>query len=222
MGAGLVVINDNFGINTNLESILSYSYKIDWINYSVSFGLQGSFAHQRIDFSKLNQEVPDPSIPISAENVGTTNFGTGIFLAHEKYYIGLSVPRMLRTNLSPDNAREVLYNRHYYLSVGYIFDYVSFIKIKPSLLVKAVEGESVSIDLNGQVIISDQVWLGVAFNNLNAAGFNFQYVEGSVRFGYAFEIPVNSLASISFGTHELMIAVDANLLKKHKLKDRYY
>lgn len=222
MGAGVLIINDNFGVNNNLEINLQYSYKIDWILHSLSFGLQAGWANQSIDFSKLNLDGNDPNIPNSSSSVDTRNFGTGLFLNHEKYYVGVSVPRILKVNLAPENTEEVLYKRHYYLSAGYVFDYIPRIKIKPSLLVTAVEGEQVSIDINGQIIFNEIIWLGVSFNTFNAAGFNFQYLEGGFRFGYAFELPINKLATSSFGTHELMIAFDGVLLKKHKNRTRYF
>lgn len=222
MGGGLLLINDNFGVNNDIEVNLQYSYKINWIRYSLSFGLQAGWGQQSINFAELNLEENDPNIPNSSSSVSNQNFGTGVFLNHKKYYVGLSVPRMLKVNLAPENTEELLYKRHYYLSAGYVFDYISYIKIKPSILIRAVEGEQVSMDINGQIIFNDVVWLGISLNNLNAAGFNFQYVEGDARFGYAFELPINNLASASFGTHELMIAFDVGLFKGHLLRQRYF
>lgn len=222
MGAGLLLINDNFGINHEIEVNLQYSYKVNWMNHSLSFGLQTGWGQQSVNFSELSLEGNDPNIPNSSSSVSTQNFGTGLFLNHEKYYVGVSVPRILKVNLAPENAKEALYKRHYYLSAGYVFDYISHIKIKPSILVRAVETEQVFVDINGQIIFNDVVWLGVSLTNFNAAGFNFQYVEGDARFGYAFQLPINNLASASFGTHELMLAFDIELLKRHSLRQRYF
>lgn len=224
MGAGLLVINDVYGVNNNLESILAYSYKIKWYDNSLSFGLQGGFARHRLDYSKLNSEAnDDPYVPIGGSGFNVTNFGTGVFFMNKNYYAGISIPRFMKVNLTDGNAFPVRYKRHYYISTGYVFDYLDFLKIKPSILVKIIEGEALSIDINGQMMISERVWLGASLRNLNAVGFNFQYTEdGLMRFGYSFELPIGPLALASYGIHELFFSIDAAILKKQKTPIRYF
>lgn len=223
MGVGLLMINDTYGINNNWEGILSYSYKVQWYENSLSFGVQGGIAKHSIDYSKLDLEIADdPNVPMVDASFSVNNFGTGLFFMNKNYYLGLSVPRMLEVNLADENARKIKYKRHYYLSAGYVFDHLEFIKIKPSVLVKTVQRESISIDLNGQIIINDTVWLGVMLRNLDAVGFNFQYHENGMRLGYAYELSFGPLASASYGVHELMFSFDAAILKRHRVPTRYF
>jgi len=216
MGAGLLLISDNYGINNDIEAILSYSYKINWINNSLSFGLQGGIKQHQANYNELNLESFDSNLPTGSYKHAVNNFGVGAFFKSRNYYVGLSVPRILEQNLAHDVSGEILYNRYYYLSAGYVFDYVELIKIKPSILVTAIEGESVNVELNGHIIFRDRFWAGISLNHLNAAGFDIQYVEDGMRFGYSFEVPINNLASASYGTHELMFSIDAKILKIHK------
>ena len=87
---------------------------------------------------------------------------------------------------------------------------------------RVVENEAFSLDLNGQVIVKDQFWFGLTVRDKSAAGFNFQYHEFGMRFGYAYEVPFNKLATSSYGTHELMFALDFEMLKGHKKVVREY
>lgn len=222
MGAGLLLISDNYGINNDIEAILSYSYKINWYDNSLSFGLQGGVKQLRTNYSDLNAKASDPNIPVGTDSHTVNNFGLGVFFKAYNYYLGLSVPRVLKVNLVEDVSGEILYNRHYYLSAGYIFDYVDLIKIKPSILVTAVEGESVNLELNGHIIFRNNFWTGISLNGFNAAGFDIQYVEDGMRFGYSFELPINKLASASFGTHEVIFSVDARILKAQKNRRRSF
>lgn len=222
MGAGLLVISDNYGINNDIEAILSYSYKINWYSKSLSFGLQGGFKQLRTNYSQLNTKTFDPNIPVGVNSHRVNNVGVGIFFKARNYYLGLSLPRVLAVNLLDDVSGSLLYNRHYYLSAGYVFDYVNLIKIKPSVLVTVIEGESINVELNGHIIFRDRFWAGVSLNGINAAGFDIQYVEDGMRFGYSFELPINKLASASFGTHEITFSIDARILQVHKNRKRSF
>jgi len=222
MGTGFLVISDNYGINNDIEAILSYSYKINWYDKKLSFGLQGSVKQHQANYDKHTLEMFDPQIPTGTYRNAVGNFGLGVFFKARNYYFGLSLPRTIGVNLANEISEEVLYNRHYYLSAGYVFDYVELVKIRPSVLVTVVEGQSVNVELNGHMIFNDSFWVGISLNRFNAAGFDLQYVEDGMRFGYVFELPINKLASASFGTHEVMFSVDVRLLKVHKNQRRTF
>ncbi|MGL1885575.1 MAG: type IX secretion system membrane protein PorP/SprF [Reichenbachiella sp.] len=224
MGGGVLIINDRYGINNNLDAMAQFSYKIKWLDESsLSFGLQGGLNSINVNYQDLDQEINDPNISNDRQSQQSANFGLGLFYQHDEFYIGVSVPKLLRPNYPGQVATSTAwYKRHAYLSAGYVFSRSSIFKLKPSILVKIVENDKLQYDLNCQAIIMEDVWLGVSIRNLNALGFNFMYDEGGARFGYAYEVPINELAAASYGTHELMFSIEFTMLKKHKMTRRYY
>ena len=131
MGAGILVINDKFGVSNNTEVQLSYSYRIEWINNILSMGLQGGFVNYGFRFDKLDLEEFDPALVNVGEQFTKSNFGFGMYYRANNYYVGLSVPRILNVdepNGAPNTTR---YKRHYYLSAGIILDQIVSVKFKP-------------------------------------------------------------------------------------------
>ena len=219
-GVGAMLISDNYGINNNLETVAAASYKIRWEESTLSFGLQAGLQQHRIDYSKLNLEyADDPNVDFDATSFQEANVGVGVYYQTQRFYAGLSLPHI--RNIKSSNGTE--FRRHYYLSTGYMIDYLDFLKLKPSLLLNIIEGGPVSLDLNAQLIIKDQVSLGIMLKDLDAIGFNINYVEGGyMRVGYAYELAFGPLATASYGIHELMFSVDIALLKNQRIRTRYF
>ena len=88
LGGGLTFINDKYGVNSNNEVHMSYSYKIETGNTIISMGLQAGMVSFRYDYSKLNTEFMDPTFIESGESFAKPNFGAGIFVMGEKYFFG--------------------------------------------------------------------------------------------------------------------------------------
>jgi hypothetical protein len=67
------------------------------------------------------------------------------------------------------------------------------------------------------------LWAGVSIRNFQALGLNAQCtIKNKFRFGYAFELPTNSLYGSAKGTHELMLSVDLELGDKQFALRRYF
>jgi type IX secretion system PorP/SprF family membrane protein len=224
MGAGLLLVSDQYGINTNTEMQLMYSYRIEMNNSRVlSFGLQGGYINYSYDFEKLNLEQVDQALIIADQNVSKTNFGTGVYFKTDNYFVGISVPRILNAAVNDGDVKSTRYRRHYYVSAGYIFDQLMSVKFKPSLLLKVVDGQPASVDLNASFLLKEVLWVGATVRNFNAVGINCQFeVSDMLRLGYAFEQPINALSNNAYGTHELMLSVDLEIFDHHARGRRYF
>jgi type IX secretion system PorP/SprF family membrane protein len=100
MGAGLMVISDQIGSSSVTEVFASYSYHLNINDSKVfSFGLQGGFASYQIDNTIVN---PIDRADALFEGINTEtkpSFGFGAILKSDKFFVGLSVPRMLKTTI---------------------------------------------------------------------------------------------------------------------------
>jgi len=226
VGVGLMFISDQFGVNSNTEIISMYSYKLALTeDLNLSFGIQVGQMSYRHDFSKLtqNQAQSDPDLAF-ADDFTKVNFGTGLFLTGDNFFIGASVPRIKNIDVANNAGDDITrYYKHIYISGGYIFNKGSMLAFKPSFLLKTVNGQT-SVDLNAHIFINETLWVGATSRNFDTMGISSQINIGDqLRVGYSFELPMNSLGTLAYGTtHELMVSYDFELLGAHFLEKRYY
>lgn len=219
---GFLIINDNFGINSTTDFMFSYAYRMNFYGDYLSFGLQGGSTSYVQDYNKLSQEGIDSAVPVGRVSRSAPNFGFGLMYKTDHFYIGAASPRMLKTELSDDGLVVDTYEPLYNLSGGLLISTSDFLKIKPSFVLRYTE-DDLTIDLNGQLLVSEQFWLGVSTRNFNSAGFNLIYSEDEIyHFGYSFEFPFSQVGRAGYGTHELMISIDMRILKRHNFGLRYF
>jgi type IX secretion system PorP/SprF family membrane protein len=212
LGAGFLVISDRLGINKNTEVQASVAYKLKFDKSRLAFGMQLGFVSYNYNYTDLNLEVIDQVINRQMPDFTKPTLGAGIFYRSDKYYVGLSVPRLLDITVEDGVSKSIRYKRHYYLSGGFVIDKFESVKIKPSLLVKIVDGQTVSADLNASVLLANIVWAGASIRNFQTLAFNAQVdISNRFRFGYIYELPSKSLAGSTFGSHEIMLNIDFGL-----------
>lgn len=223
-GAGLLYVNDQYGVNNNSEFQLMYSYRISMLNGKVfSMGVQGGRIKYDYNYDKLNTETVDPELTPGDDNFSKGNFGAGVFYMTPNYYVGVSVPRILNGDITVGDSTSTRYRRHFYVSGGVILDKWNSIKFKPSVLLKVVDGNTASIDISAQVLLKETIWLGATLRDFDAIGLTTQFeISDQFRAGYTFEFPLNNLARQNFGTHELMLSFDMEVFGNHAIGRRYF
>ena len=216
MGAGLMFISDRVGAATVNEAYGSYSYRIQITgDKTLSFGLQMGMVNYQFDNSKVNPANPaDPLY--TGWNETKPSLGAGVILKNDKFFVGLSVPRMLKSTLSTGGMQSTLYTQHFYLMGSYLFFIADRIHLKPSALLKLVSGAPASVDLNASLIFLENYSAGVLTRNFNTYGLFLQaIVKDKFRFGYVFELPTGKSVGSNFITHEITVGFRMNALRFH-------
>lgn len=216
MGLGLIVLKDNVGINSNTEVHGTYAYRLDLDQKYLSFGLQAGFISFKGNNSELNPyDVNDPAFREN-QHITKPSFGAGLILHSERYFMGLSVPRLLKARATFSDLETELYSQHFYAMGAYTFYLNEHIRFKPSVLLKSVKGSPLSADVNFAVNLEEKYTAGVFTRNLNAYGLMAQIkFGGSYRFGYAFEVPSGNSVGARFTTHELSFGLNMALFSFH-------
>ncbi len=222
-GIGGMIISDQLGINSNIEGQLSFSFNV--INKNgviLAMGVQGGLINYRYDYTKLNLEyLDDEDLDMSRTQYSEPNFGAGIFLKTDKFYAGISSPRILNVDINDGMVSSTRYLRHFYFSGGMLINnsFNSEIRIKPSFLLRMVPGGNMALDVNLHALFSETVWAGITVRNLSAVGINTQIqISQRTRLGYGFELPTNSLITRNFGTHEISLMIEFSPLGlQHKI-----
>ena len=164
VGLGFSLVNDVLGPARETYFNTDFSYTIDTgAEGKFSFGLKGSLNLLDVDFSRTNPFNQNDPFLVSIDNKLSPNVGVGIFYHDAKFYGGLSAPQLLRTDhfdRSGSQGAQTFVSEeeiHYYGLAGYVFDLNRNLKFKPSTLVKMVAGAPLSVDVNANFLLYDNI-----------------------------------------------------------------
>lgn len=218
VGAGVLVVQDKIGNATNTEFQVAGSYKLQLEDMTFSFGMQAGLINFQSNFNQLNLADPGDPAFTGNENLSKPNIGAGAAIKSERFFVGLSVPRLLSTTFKSSMGEQFdLYNQHFYLFGAYVFNMGTRIRLKPGVLLKSVKGSPLSTDLNFNVNIDQLYAAGVFTRNFNTYGLQLQaLLKDQFRLGYTFEIPTASSVGSQFSTHEIMLGIRMSVLNFHE------
>ncbi len=212
VGLGFSVIADEIGPvkEQNVYADFSYTLKLSE-NSNLALGLKGGFTFLNAQLSLLDLGDNLPDLVFTDNDLDRTvaNFGVGAFYYTEKFYLGVSMPNMLKS-LHFEKKGGVVYDAleemHYFITSGVVFDASENLKLKPSVMLKAVNGAPVSLDLSGNALINEKFELGVSWrvDDSVSAMFNL-FVTPSTRVGYAYDYTLSNLGDFNSGSHEIFL-----------------
>ncbi len=228
IGLGLSLINDKLGYEniTNISADFSYTIQANE-DLKISFGLKAG-----MNLYKLNDELYNSSDvnqdPYFGEKLSqrNENFGTGILFHSNRWYLGLSAPKIINHNLSNKIEFTSLERVHYYTTGGYVFDLNDILKFKPSFMFKHTDGAPISTDLTANFLFKEKFWLGGSYR---IGGFqraigtlvDFQ-VTDNFRVGYSYEIPTSEIRPYTSGSHEILIMYEFKFSRDKQKSPRYF
>ena len=224
VGYGLQLYNDRLGIETSTGFQAFYSYHVPFKHATLSLGLSAGVLNYRADFSKTS--TSGISDPLFLENVNgwLPSAGVGALFATKHWYVGLSSPSILNTKIDLYGNQLMNPSSHYFLTTGYIFNVTEILKVKPSVLLKAVNGAPLAYDFNLNLWINDIVGLGGSYRVKDSfVGMVEIQITREFRLGYAYDYNISMLKTYSIGTHELMLRYEFDSEKKQRvLSPRYF
>ncbi len=210
IGLGVKIVDDRDEITKTIGAQGAYAYKVPVGSYStLALGLQAGVMSFKSDFTKV--DVIDPNDPSFSQVVNSTkaNFGTGIFFNTETFYVGVSLPNLIRHNLKksdPGNVGDIKQNMHIYFNTGYVFLLSDNFVFKPSVLVRGLVGSPVTVDVNANLWIADMLSLGASYRNKSAVvGIINLRVLPELYVGYAYDHSISRLNIIAKGSHEVIL-----------------
>ena len=226
---GISFVNDNIGdiINeNNIFADFAYVLQVDEKS-KLSLGIKAGFTFFNTDFSGFNLQSGDVSTDIAFnENINKTfpNLGIGGFYFGENYYAGLSIPNLLTTkHLETENGIKStgVQDIHFFLTGGYVFDFVNDLKLKPAIMIRGVKGAPLAVDLTANVLINKKLEAGIGYrlDDSVSALVNFR-VRPDLRIGYAYDYTTSNLSSYNSGSHELFVLFDVDLFGLKNSYDR--
>ncbi len=210
LGVGVSLINDKIGPTNENTFSADLSYTIPTSEESkLSFGIKGTANIFNLDINKLNPEMQGDAQLQDFNNKFSPNIGAGVYWHSEKAYVGLSIPNFIEANRYSDNDVAIYKDKiNYYLMAGYVFnlDRYEYVKFKPAVLTKIVEGSPLQVDVSGNFMFNDKFTVGVAYRWSAAvsAMAGFQVTDG-LFIGYAYDRETTKLANYNSGSHEIFL-----------------
>lgn len=216
LGLGLALTRDKFGAQSSLSAYANIAVKLQVSESGIlSFGLAPGLVQHTLDGVEIGIE-DDPSIPAGKETTLKPDVKVGAYYHTERFYAGVSASDLLQYK----DMEQIEPERHYYFTSGYVFDLGSFVKLKPSVLVKEDFHAPANVDLNAFVLLADRLWLGSSYRTSMNLFNSEKDMEGaykrsavaliaelqihkSLRLGYAYDKMLNNLNG--FNTHEISV-----------------
>lgn len=232
MGLGISVLNERIGkLNRNIL-YLNYAYRIKTGEKGhLSFGLMGGIHNQVNKLSELKAtETGDIQVSNNTPSLMSPNFGTGIYYYTNKFYAGISIPRMIDDSYMFDQKGEIIASNsfkvskfHYYLTVGNVFEINDDLKIKPQAMVKMVQNSPLQYDINVNFLIKNKIWAGIAYRSSSdiSALIGLQ-VNPQLLINYSYDYALTAIQKYSQGSHEITIGYLFSYKQQKVVTPRYF
>jgi type IX secretion system PorP/SprF family membrane protein len=222
VGVGLMINHDEIGSYKNNHIYGSYAYKIHLQDATLAMGLQAGINLLGADFSKLDLNNPDDASFYNLVDEIKPNFGAGVFFSKKNYFLGFSIPFILNNKVatSAENfLSEIREARYYFIRGGVVFpiDRMDKVKMSPSVLVRAQEGQPLSFDINNAFIFYDVFSIGTSWR-LGDAFITYIDLKLSdkIHFGYSYDWTSSDINGFSNGSHEFMLNFRSIIRGVHK------
>jgi type IX secretion system PorP/SprF family membrane protein len=228
IGLGLSLINDKTGFENFTYVYADFSYTIEANeDISVSFGLKGGMSYYKLAEELYNSsEISQDPYFDERLNRWNPNFGAGVLFHSNRWYFGVSIPKLINHDLNNSTDYAALEQVHYYAIGGYVFDLNRNLKLKPSFLVKYTKGAPFSTDLSANLLFDEKFWIGGSYR-INGVQRDFGALvdfqaSDQFRIGYTYEIPTGEIRPYTSGSHEILLMYEFKFNKKKMKSPRYF
>ncbi|QWX84308.1 type IX secretion system membrane protein PorP/SprF [Cellulophaga sp. HaHaR_3_176] len=219
IGIGFSYIRDDLGDESSNYIYGDFSYTVLLTSeVKMSFGLKAGFT---------NYNLNDPDVfdmATSNTSLWNPNFGAGFFIGSNRWYGGISVPRILNTDLNEGEFTNLERNSYYAIG-GLVFDVSENTKFKPTVITKFTNGAPVTYDLTASFLFHEKFWLGASYRFNDASNFGAMadyQISKDFRIGYAYDLPTSAVRAYTGGTHEIILIYEFKKPSKGPIKSPRY
>jgi len=203
--AGLIVRHESLAVEKLSEASAFFAKSVrisqsEWVGLSLNAGV--GYLDGR--FSQL-----DPQDPAFREDVRETDalVGFGVMLYRPgRYYVGLSLPRLMLGNLGVERDSRYNFRNIYHLTAGALFALGTDFHFRPSVLVTYSESLRPQAEASALVFIKEVFGIGANVRSYGEVAAMAQFNFGSFGLGYSYQFnPGNEALNrrISNTSHEI-------------------
>jgi type IX secretion system PorP/SprF family membrane protein len=228
LGAGINFVNEKIGVSQRTAVSANGAYRLGLKSGTLSFGLQLGLVSLSENLSQLNLQS-DQQFMVSSGKKTAPNLGFGMYYSTNKWYGGISIPRMIYNRIDVASGSTELQNSfnvdyfHYYITGGGVVNLSNAIKLRPNAMMKVVKGAPAQLDINANLLFNDMIWAGLGYRTGDAMNLMLgAFINKQLRIGYSYDYTLSALQDYNTGSHEIMIGYDLNFNKDKVVSPRYF
>lgn len=230
-GIGLNIISDQLGYEKNTQVSLSYAYKtsvsIGNLGIGLSMGIMNkgyngtweTVSNDGLEADIYTAPSSDPAIPQEEVSQMAVDFGLGVYLSSNHYYVGASATHINQAAIEFSDLASTYLTRHYYLMGGYNIKLSDpLFELQPSALFKT-DLAGWQLDLNANLVYDERFWGGISYRVNDAVSLlmGLEMING-LKVGYSFDLVTSAIGRYGFGSHEIFITYSVDLEKNRSQK----
>lgn len=227
VGFGLNIVSDRIGPVSDLYVGLDYSYSIPITNKTkFHAGLRLSVINHQVNLANRKLiDATDEAFQYNLNSGYRVNPGLGFLLSNPKYYVGISLPRLLRFSYG-DMFNISTYKdvQHTFIYGGYQFKINREIEFRPSAIANIAIDAPLSLDFNAVTTLYNMVDIGLMYRMGDAVGLitGYQFPNGLYA-GYSYEYPISQIRRVTRMSHEVALRFTFDAVKGKKIyTPRYF
>ena len=228
VGMGLSVISDKIGPveENNIYADFSYTLNLGG-EHKLAFGIKTGLTLHKVGlYDEVYPTLPDEFDPAFSENTSNSyfNIGSGLFYYTNKYYLGFSIPNLMKSKHLDFNGREFGSEvSHYFVTGGYVFDISQNVKFKPFFMMKSAFEAPTSWDVSANFLFNEKFEIGGTYRLEDSFGAMVNYaITPNIKLGYAYDHIVSDLNVTTPSSHEIILLFDLNFPKKVSSSPRFF
>ena len=216
VGFGFVMTSDRIGVVRERTISADMSYQFRTQLGKMAFGLRVGHVNYSANLNELDVwDAVDDVYNNGNIQEGFLTLGFGAFFSATsgKWFTGISIPSYYaKDDILRNSSDERFYKRHIYAYGGGIISTGLGIEIKPSMLVRYMDGAPILADINCHALFIEygpggtQIWMGVGFrtNSTYIASLEIA-LPYNLRLGYSYDFAGAGLYQYLGATHEIQL-----------------
>ena len=211
VGLGLTAQFLSYGPTKATSIYAIYAYHLDLGKARLSMGLKGGFDMSNTNYSNLILiDKNDPAFTGDFKPYFMPNVGAGLYLYNKKFFVGASVPQFFSYVKTSDGkiSFKTFQKFDVQATAGFLLKLADAFKFKPSIFLdySLDKTKPARIDINGNFIIHDLVWVGGSWrtNEKVIVAILQLQITPQIMFGYSYDYALGTLSSYS-GSHEFVV-----------------
>ncbi len=220
LGLGFNLTENTIGISKRLTFDGMYAYRIPIGPGTLSLAAQASIRNHQVDYTSASLKAVqslniDPGVEVSKESKILANFGAGAYYSTDFFYLGVSIPRLMTSDIDFDGnelfiAREV---RHLYIMSGFVIPLNFKLDLIPQILLKYAEAAPFDVDVNASLSWRKKYTLGVSYRSGGATDDIAESIDflasakvaRGLMMGVSYDITLSELRRYSSGSLEVVM-----------------
>ena len=221
VGLGIKFYHDKIGVTNSSSVGMDYAYRAHLNNkLVVAIGLEASLTNYSINYQELDAfNDGDPAFDGKVDTYIKPNFGAGVYLHSDKFYLGFSSPTLLTSNDESATASDSTYDDAFdqtsniFATAGVLIKITDNFSVKPDALFKMSSNIPSQLDINLNLIFYNSLMIGGGYRTNNSFNFVAQYMFSSdnilqkhdAGLGYSYNTLTTDDVAFLSPTHEVFL-----------------